>query len=597
MGAGISVEPPAGLMSARQIIKAILKFGAASEALSQLEEIPNLRYEFIVQLFRDTFDKDLKFLNYFEQSKDPNVIHFFLTQMIRAGHYVLTTNFDTLIERAVGIDQDALKIVITQDDFEKFGNPQKNVENGLFAVYKIHGSLNNIKTRVDTRESIITTLDALVKNKEGKIFSLETFKRDFFTKVCQNRTLVVMGYAGGDDFDIIPTLSQMKGLKRIIWIAHSPKDQMNVEIFRIVPNVGLTSLDTINIQREDEVLYTLSLLGTSEVIKVKAHTSSLVSDLVNSFQLSQESKNRYDAYTWLVNHLPSPDENLKAFFTARLFHTYLYRTEALPWYEKAYGLFENVNDVHGMAQQLASIGMIHLDIGDKAKALEYFRKGYELAESNENHLWMGNNMNNMGLPYRMANKYNESMKCHFKALKIHEDVNEIQGMARDLNNIGIVYNIAGQAKSALDYLEKAIKHFESIGDLDGMRSTFGNLGISYRQLWITSGRSTDLMEKTIEYFQKSYKISELLGNLQGMALQLGNLGVIHRDKKEFNESLEFLIKAYKFFEQLGEPRGMLRQLSNIEVLYEESDIPQTINIEKLINQIEKKYSTKYIKRR
>ena len=72
-----------------------------------------------------------------------------------------------------------------------------------------------------TKESLIVTLKELGKNKEGKnIFQIEPFKQKLFRTILKNRILVVMGYSGYDDFDIIPTLKILTNLKKIIWINH-----------------------------------------------------------------------------------------------------------------------------------------------------------------------------------------------------------------------------------------------------------------------------------------------------------------------------------------------------------------------------------------
>ncbi|MFX0067033.1 MAG: hypothetical protein ACFFC7_33285 [Candidatus Hermodarchaeota archaeon] len=63
-------------------------------------------------------------------------------------------------------------------------------------MYKLHGSWRNVKTGEDTRESIITTLEALGKHRGDDVFTLEMFKRPLFQKICQGRTLIVMGYSG-----------------------------------------------------------------------------------------------------------------------------------------------------------------------------------------------------------------------------------------------------------------------------------------------------------------------------------------------------------------------------------------------------------------
>ncbi|MHA1340807.1 MAG: hypothetical protein ACTSRZ_12115 [Promethearchaeota archaeon] len=65
-GAGISAEPPSNLPTARQMMDAILRFiDPDKDAFNKLSQISDLRFEYIIEFFRDHIDKNLKILDYF----------------------------------------------------------------------------------------------------------------------------------------------------------------------------------------------------------------------------------------------------------------------------------------------------------------------------------------------------------------------------------------------------------------------------------------------------------------------------------------------------------------------------------------------------
>ncbi|MFX0072563.1 MAG: SIR2 family protein, partial [Candidatus Hermodarchaeota archaeon] len=291
VGAGISISPPSCLASASQIMNSIIQFSAPPDAAEDLisgASIKDLRYESIIQDFRDWIDEELKFMEYFNQAEKPNAIHNFLAKMIKKGHYVMTTNFDYLIERALGIDNPNARIVITEENFTKFGNPEKNIRDNLEVLYKIHGSLQNILTGEDTKSSIVTTIDDLGKDKGENIFSVEIFKREFFNRVCENRTLIVMGYSGGDDFDIVPVLMHMENIKRIVWIFHEDIPFESSKYFLISPKDELLGNEEKSSQI-DIILQNLSDSADIEVIKIVGNTASLL--LGSQFLSKSELKN------------------------------------------------------------------------------------------------------------------------------------------------------------------------------------------------------------------------------------------------------------------------------------------------------------------
>ena len=100
-GAGISMDSPSNLASAKQMMDCLIDYGCIPDKKDALKSIPHLRFEYVVQQFRDQFDPKLKLLNYFLQPSVPNSIHQILAVLIQHGHFVLTTNFDCLIERAM----------------------------------------------------------------------------------------------------------------------------------------------------------------------------------------------------------------------------------------------------------------------------------------------------------------------------------------------------------------------------------------------------------------------------------------------------------------------------------------------------------------
>ncbi|TFH30424.1 MAG: hypothetical protein E4G98_02100, partial [Promethearchaeota archaeon] len=194
VGAGISMDPPSSLVPAWKIIEAIVQYCTPEEVAQDILSgaiAKYLRYEYLLQVFRDNFDPNLKFMEYFELALNPNLIHGFLADMITKHHSVMTTNFDYLIETALqyhpAVTKDVIKnksirLVITEDDFEAYSDHEKNVEDGLLVLYKIHGSLRNLITEESTRDSIITTLDSIGKGKEKQEdpLAIPLFKQKLF---------------------------------------------------------------------------------------------------------------------------------------------------------------------------------------------------------------------------------------------------------------------------------------------------------------------------------------------------------------------------------------------------------------------------------
>lgn len=97
------------------------------ENILKLIDNNSIRFESLIEIIKDNFDKDLKSIDYFGQCNHPNIQHYFLAQKIKKGNYVMTTNFDHLIEIAlikIGINKEKIDVIITKNDFLSYANPE-----------------------------------------------------------------------------------------------------------------------------------------------------------------------------------------------------------------------------------------------------------------------------------------------------------------------------------------------------------------------------------------------------------------------------------------------------------------------------------------
>jgi hypothetical protein len=165
-------------------------------------------------------------------------------------------------------------IIITKDDFNK------NVKL-KFPVIKIHGSKRNYITGQSTKESLVTTLSALGKDREkGKTFAIEPYKKRLIEDIIYGRDLVVMGYSGSDDFDITPMIRELEGIKRIIWINHDQNIMSgNEEISKYSPvQIQEEHILDSNLNKLDKTLMELALVKNIEIFKINAKTIDFVTN-------------------------------------------------------------------------------------------------------------------------------------------------------------------------------------------------------------------------------------------------------------------------------------------------------------------------------
>ena len=272
-GAGVSIPPPSCLPSGGAFMSGLIRTIAPPELVDELLAFCNpersdrntggdfLRFEGLLQLVQATVDPALEVLDLLDVAahRQPNRNHYFLAALIRDGHTVLTTNFDSLIESAaadarVGI---VCSPVIDSQDFDECARKMP-----VCPLFKLHGSLKRWTEQGlhEARESIRATLDAI--GQAGVDMKFDPRKREVLRAALTGSPLVVLGYSGYDDFDIVPTLASMHSTQKLIWINHTskPGDFRQVKFEQLEESM-LAGYPGSFVKKDRDFIYTLGRSG------------------------------------------------------------------------------------------------------------------------------------------------------------------------------------------------------------------------------------------------------------------------------------------------------------------------------------------------
>lgn len=519
VGAGISCEPPSCVDSAREIMDAIIKFGTPSDTQKDIMGIKELRFESLLMMFQEYFDLDQKILQYFDGFTECNVNHHFLAHQMRKKALVITTNYDNLIELAVGKTDPNLIIVITNEDFKRHNKPQKYLKKNIHLLYKIHGSLRNIQKDLDTRESVIITPQDLGMQMGGKLYSLGTEKEKLLNNACENRILVIMGYSGGDDLDIIPTIQKIHTLKRIIWISHDPNVRQNFRAYYVDSAMNEKMNHFKKLSLEHQALYQFGKYLKTEVIKIEANTAQLVSNYMKSNDQQNKSNNNgsNSLLAWLESHMEGPSLANKHLFAAKIFMDYNYARKAPSSFKKAKRLFKESRDELGMAKSLHGLGVSYHIINDQDTSIRYLLKASKICEKIGNQDLFYQNLISIGSTYRHLDDLELAHASYIQALEYYKKTNNNKAQAILYNNMGTIYDDMGRKyndpkkyKISIENYIKAKAIFEKLGELSRIAQILSAIAISHSNL--------KNFDKAIAYAEESYKLYEKLGMLQGMML-------------------------------------------------------------------------------
>ncbi|MBN1801509.1 MAG: tetratricopeptide repeat protein [Candidatus Lokiarchaeota archaeon] len=548
VGAGCSVDPPSRLADGRTMMKAIIDHACAESEREKILGLKNLRFEQLVESVRDQFDPELKLIDYYGECESPNIQHFFLANMIKKGQNVMTTNFDFLIEYALlksSVHKEDIIPVITREDFEKYHDPDKLIQMGKKPIYKIHGSTKNIIMGVSTRDSLIATIQAFGSGKEGEsVFQVEPFKRPLFESISRNRTLVVMGYSGSDDFDIIPTLKILKDLKDIVWINHVKNEESPIQIQELNESIltGRKDLDKVTQILND--LYQMN--NVEHVYRVDGNTTHLLREFIDCEPDLSSTNSMMVASRWIETNLPPPDEFQKYIIPFNIYFGFSMIEDAMYCSQMILELAEKKNNLKWKANSLHNIGLLMHRKGHADEALQYYREALAIYEQLGDLKSKASPLSNIGSLLYGIGQLDEALLYYRDALTIDEQLDDLRGKATRLNNIGyLLLHGKKQLDEASQHFREALTIFEQLGDLSGKATQLNNIG------QILHGKGQ--LDEALQNYKEALAIEDQLGDLRDKAFILKNMGALLEEKGQLGESLQYFRDALALFKELNAP--------------------------------------------
>jgi hypothetical protein len=235
-GAGISADAPSRVPLARIIIEDLIGAIAPSNTIARqllaladngrggrLNHGDYIRFELLMEVVQEFLDPSLSVLEFLRQHSSPNALHYLLADRAAKGDVVITTNFDALIEEAALKQGLPPLSICTTSDFRCW---RYLGSRGTATVVKIHGSLDRFANH-GQRELSSETIGATLKSIAQGItqLALPSAKLRMLCAATQDAEMLVVGYSGADDFDIIPSFHQIAP-RKVLWIEHTSDNRL-----------------------------------------------------------------------------------------------------------------------------------------------------------------------------------------------------------------------------------------------------------------------------------------------------------------------------------------------------------------------------------
>ena len=582
-GAGCSIAPPSNLPSSTHMKKELIRFFSPTMEDTSLFSLQSLRFENILEIIRRVFDPDLKLLNYFTLCNSPNLYHYCLADLISKGNYVLTPNFDCLIESALKefqLDLNSIVPVISKQDYLKLQSNIKSLQNNCLYLFKLHGSPKNIITNEELKSDLISIIEKVgVLNQEFDLTVLEPYKGFLFREVLNDINLIILGYSGENDFDILPALKKMEGLNNLIWVQHEENGDGKTHMEEVV----LRDYQTLEeIENVDRILLDLkSNHPDSNIFKIRGNSLQILQRFTH-FQLPQSSEPfSIDFKEWLVENYPQPTDFIK-FLISHIINFNSDKIEdSLRCGLEALKLFSPDENISKKLIILNNLGWIYFSKRKYAQSKQYFKEALDIAiekkditqqiifsnnlgeileregdlkNALENYQHVLNIVDEVDHPsekLRALNgiiaiheknlKYTEAQEHYKKALRIAKKSKDPQKEALYLNNLASIYTKLEEFDLAKDLYLKSEKIYRDLQDLEKLAINLNNQGVLYQKQ-----RNYEI---ALEKYNDALEIDEDLKNISGKAWRLNKIGTVHLELDQYPKAIEFFKKAQTIAER------------------------------------------------
>lgn len=529
VGAGISINPPAGLPNWHDLRDWTLEAVASQSTnlqsllpkLTELDMIgspgrkgmtPELVASVISGVCPGYFDS----LNVLDEGS-PNENHLSIALLAKLGlvRYIVTTNFDLFIEKALEQQQVEFAVYRTDEEFARFPLGLDFIPQHV-CLFKIHGCLSQ-------PSSIIATVEKQAVGLSGQqLLLLKWLQRKY--------TFVFWGYSGWDlkiHLDYLGTVSVADVSPGFIWSLHRAAG------YEEAPSPYILELAYLY-EKKAIVGHTLAPAAIAQIF-----TSSGVS-LPNPVTYTPE-----EHANWVATKNNKLSAELKSWaarevrqeMAVKIFGNLLdiagFREDARACFTELVEKAHKTSNAYLLGAGLLLLGHSYEKIGILPRALDYYQQAEEIARSIDDMDMLASALEGESIVLvKLGFPQQALVRCQ-DARRFHNVGGDPFSAARIAESVGSIFDSQRRYEDALRFYSQAEQGFRRGGAKHALCGCLNKLGIIYRN-WGD-------FDNAIRYFRESLLIAkEIIGDrhsVEAARLFLASVNVVRGDENSAYDDL------------------------------------------------------------
>ena len=639
VGAGISTLEPSCLPSWWALNHAILDALAyeaqnissevhrVKDFIKEREENGLLPPEFVAEIISNRVG-----INYFEilrvlEGDEPNYVHFALAELAKQGKlkWIITTNFDTLIEKAFEVLNTSLKVCVDPTDYNNLLDDNVLTEPETCVLIKLHGTATRPETCIDT----------LAQRKIGLHPNISVILH----QIGLQSAWLFLGYSGAD-FEAEPNYLGLRGRakegKGVFWLqleGTNVKDTVSTLLEQYGQQKGFLDYGTLPNWIQDSLNVYLHDLDSTPLIKtietkensrqqkindLKAKTQSWSADL-GSFicatilaDIGTQAGNYIDAKLIFQTILSSYEDKLPPLYQGITFQElgsiefhFANNEKALEYYQKALEPYREAKEDLGYNASIQAIGNILFDLGKFKEAEKIYKEYLQFTEnaSKDNYLFALKVIIHFYIVTKDIDKALNYLKPAYDiTVELGDEIIRMDLLfsAKDIENL------YGNYEQAENILQEIVQISSRLGD--ERRFIEANIGLA--QLYWNQSKQEEAFEKLqlaqehsklvfdvkneirikdeegkFQYFLGNYEQARMIfeeilekaeeiDNIDLKSSIWQNLGLVYQEEGKFDNAITLYTEAIEQTDSIGykyRSAGLKNNLANIYQLQGELD--------------------------
>lgn len=232
--------------------------------------------------------------------------------------------------------------------------------------------------------------------------------------------------------------------------------------------------------------------------------------------------------------------------------------QALAYYREMLRCAWLLDDTASGGRAYNRLGRAYRSLGHYDRALDEFERALQLFQDEEDITGIASTLDEVGQIHWVRGSYAEARRCYNAALQLRREDADEKAIAMTLSHLGALKMHSGELREAMVALRESLDIRRRIGDRQGVVDCFNSLGAMCME-------RGDL-DQALTLFEEALSVTREIGYRTAEAVLLNNIGELHLVRNRVVDAKNFLEDALEVTEVCGEQRVLFDVLRNLAKL-------------------------------